>query len=86
MAEERKIYATFFGNEKYPVTWESEEEKDLMWWYDDLHCPNPISPMYFSCGGWWGPTCKYSEIRTWVTAPMSLPSCIIGLPDTFDVH
>ena len=59
MAEERKIYATFFGNEKYPVTWESEEEKDLMWWYDDLHCPNPISPMYFSCGGWWGPTCKY---------------------------
>lgn len=56
---ENKIYATFFGNEKYPVQWESEEEKQLMWWYDDLHCPNPISPMYFSCGGWWGPTCKY---------------------------
>ena len=56
---ERKIYATFFGDEKHPVHWESEEEKQLMWWYDDLHCPNPISPMYFSCGGWWGPTCKY---------------------------
>ena len=56
---DRKIYATFFGNEKYPVEWASEAEKDLMWFYDDLHCPNPISPMYFSVGGWWGPTCKY---------------------------
>lgn len=59
MAEERKIYATFFGNEKYPVEWKDDAEKDLMWFYDDLHCPNPISPMYFSVGGWWGPTCKY---------------------------
>ena len=56
---ENKIYATFFGNDEYPVEWENEEEKKLMWWYDDLHCPNPISPMYFSVGGWWGPTCKY---------------------------
>ncbi len=56
---DRKIYGTFFGNEKYPVEWASEAEKDLMWFYDDLHCPNPISPMYFSVGGWWGPTCKY---------------------------
>lgn len=56
---DRKIYGTFFGSEKYPVQWASEAEKDLMWFYDDLHCPNPISPMYFSIGGWWGPTCKY---------------------------
>lgn len=56
---ENKVYATFFGDEEYPVIWENEEEKKLMWWYDDLHCPNPISPMYFSVGGWWGPTCKY---------------------------
>lgn len=56
---ENKVYATFFGDEEYPVTWENEEEKKLMWWYDDLHCPNPVSPMYFSVGGWWGPTCKY---------------------------
>ena len=56
---ENKIYATFFGNDEYPVEWANEEEKKLMWWYDDLHCPNPLSPMYFSCGGWWGPTCAY---------------------------
>ena len=56
---ENKIYATFFGNDEYPVEWENEEEKKLMWWYDDLHCPNPLSPMYFSVGGWWGPTCAY---------------------------
>ena len=64
MAEEKKyihddVYAEFFGSEKYPVEWKNEEEKKLMWFYDDLHCPNPISPMYFSVGGWWGPTCKY---------------------------
>ena len=56
---ERKIYATFFGDAKHPVEWKNDFEKDLMWFYDDLHCPNPISPMYFSVGGWWGPTCKY---------------------------
>ena len=56
---ENKIYATFFGNDEYPVEWANEEEKKLMWWYDDLHCPNPLSPMYFSVGGWWGPTCAY---------------------------
>lgn len=22
-------------------------------------CPNPISPLYFDIGGWWGPTCEY---------------------------
>lgn len=21
--------------------------------YDDLHCPQPLSPMYFDIGGWW---------------------------------
>ena len=56
---ENKIYATFFGNDEYPVEWANEEEKKLMWWYDDLHCLNPLSPMYFSVGGWWGPTCAY---------------------------
>ena len=37
MSTERKIYATFFGNEEYPVEWKDEQEKDLMWFYDDLH-------------------------------------------------
>ena len=63
MSTERKIYATFFGNEEYPVEWKDEQEKDLMWFYDDLHCPNPISPLYFDVGGWWGTTCAYMYRR-----------------------
>jgi phosphohistidine swiveling domain-containing protein len=35
------------------VTWESEKESELFWVYDDLHCPHPLSPMYFDIGGWW---------------------------------
>jgi len=58
-----KVLAQFFGNEKFPVTWEDEKEKELFWFFDDNHCPNPISPMYFSLHGWWGPTCEYMYRR-----------------------
>ncbi|MHB1404336.1 MAG: PEP-utilizing enzyme [Desulfitobacteriaceae bacterium] len=58
-----KVLATFFGDEKFPITWENEEEKQLHWFYDDLHCPNPISPLYADVGGWWGDTCEYMYRR-----------------------
>ncbi len=61
--KEEKIYATYFGDAELPVEWKDEEEKGLMWFYDDLHCPNPISPLYFDVGGWWGPTCEYMYRR-----------------------
>lgn len=54
-----KALAEFFGDDKFPVTWKDEVEKRLFWFFDDNHCPNPISPMYFSLHGWWGPTCEY---------------------------
>ncbi|MBZ4688595.1 MAG: PEP-utilizing enzyme mobile region [Clostridiales bacterium] len=60
---ENKVLATFFGDEKFPVEWESEEEKELHWFYDDLHCPHPISPLYADIGGWWGDTCEYMYRR-----------------------
>jgi pyruvate,water dikinase len=63
MSEERKIYATYFGDDELPVEWKDAAEKDLMWFYDDLHCPNPISPLYFDVGGWWGATCEYMYRR-----------------------
>jgi len=44
--------ATFFGDEEFPVTWE-DGQKELFWVHDDLHIPNPISPMYADIGGWW---------------------------------
>jgi pyruvate,water dikinase len=47
-----EVQGTFFGDEEFPITWE-EGERELFWIYDDLHCPNPISPMFFDIGGWW---------------------------------
>jgi pyruvate,water dikinase len=58
-----KVLATFFGDQTFPVEWASEQEKELHWFYDDLHCPHPISPLYFDIGGWWGPTCEYMYRR-----------------------
>ncbi|HEX5995565.1 MAG TPA: PEP-utilizing enzyme [Jiangellales bacterium] len=44
--------ATFFGDEEFPVTFE-DGQKELLWVHDDLHIPNPVSPMYADIGGWW---------------------------------
>lgn len=51
MAEE--VLGQFLGDQDFPVRWESEQEQSLFWVYDDLHCPHPLSPMYFDIGGWW---------------------------------
>ncbi|OFW67498.1 MAG: PEP-utilizing protein [Actinobacteria bacterium RBG_16_68_21] len=53
MADTSKVVAEFFGSKEFPVKWDSETEKKLFWVYDDLHCPQPLSPMYFDIGGWW---------------------------------
>ena len=59
---ENNVLATYFG-EGNEVTWKDDEEKGLFWFYDDLHCPNPISPLYFDIGGWWGQSCEYMYRR-----------------------
>lgn len=46
------VLGTFHGDESFRVDWK-EGERDLFWILDDLHCPNPISPMFFDIGGWW---------------------------------
>jgi pyruvate,water dikinase len=48
-----EILGQFLGDETFPVSWESEVEKDFFWVYDDLHIPHPVSPMFFDIGGWW---------------------------------
>ncbi len=53
MPLKEEVLGEFLGDEKFPVTWQSETEKLLFWVYDDLHCPHPLSPMYFDIGGWW---------------------------------
>ncbi len=47
-----EVLGTFHGDEGFSVEWK-EGERDLFWILDDLHCPNPISPMFFDIGGWW---------------------------------
>ncbi|MEN6298192.1 MAG: PEP-utilizing enzyme [Rectinema sp.] len=61
--DRNQVLARFFGDKEFPVEWVDEEEKKLFWWFDDNHCPNPVSPMYFSLDGWWGPTCEYMYRR-----------------------
>jgi phosphohistidine swiveling domain-containing protein len=48
-----EVLGQFLGDESFPVEWTSETEKLLFWFYDDLHCPKPLSPMYEDIGGWW---------------------------------
>jgi phosphohistidine swiveling domain-containing protein len=48
----RDVLGERHGDGDFPVEWR-EGEKDLFWILDDLHCPNPISPMFFDIGGWW---------------------------------
>ena len=43
---------TFFGSDEFPIEWQ-EGERELFWILDDLHCPNPVSPLFFDIGGWW---------------------------------
>lgn len=47
-----EVIATFFGDDDFPIKWESGQEH-LFWVLDDLHIPNPVSPMYADIGGWW---------------------------------
>lgn len=51
MSDERVI-ATFLGDDEFPVRWEAGQQ-ELFWVHDDLHIPNPVSPMYADIGGWW---------------------------------
>ena len=63
MTDPNEVLGTFFGDEEFPVEWESEEEKQLFWFFDDNHVCRPISPMYWSLHGWWGPTLDYMYRR-----------------------
>ena len=52
MAVVEEVLGTFHGSDEFPIEWQ-EGEKELFWIYDDLHIPNPVSPMFFDIGGWW---------------------------------
>jgi pyruvate,water dikinase len=62
MVDRNTVIDQFFGDRITPIAWASDEEKNLHFWLDDLHCPQPISPMWFDIGGWWL-TCDYMYRR-----------------------
>src|SRR5829696_4789558 len=47
-----EILGSFHGDEDFPIEWDGGE-MELFWIFDDLHCPNPLSPLFFDIGGWW---------------------------------
>ena len=51
-ATESKALGTFYGDDAFPIDW-LPGERELFWVLDDLHCPNPLSPLFFDLGGWW---------------------------------
>jgi pyruvate,water dikinase len=53
VAVTEEVLGQFLGDESFPISWDSETEKDFFWVYDDLHIPHPVSPMFFDIGGWW---------------------------------
>jgi len=53
MAVETEVLGRFLGDESFPIQWDSDEEMELLWIFDDLHIPQPVSPMFFDIGGWW---------------------------------
>jgi phosphohistidine swiveling domain-containing protein len=62
MPDRNKVLDEFFGDAATPIRWKDDAEKKLHFWLDDLHCPQPISPMWFDIGGWWL-TCGYMYRR-----------------------
>src|ERR671935_585520 len=47
-----QVLGSFYGDDSFPIDWDEGEEA-LFWIFDDLHIPNPVSPMFFDIGGWW---------------------------------
>ncbi len=48
-----QVLDQFLGSDGFPIEWASDQEQQLFWVFDDLHCPHPLSPMFYEIGGWW---------------------------------
>jgi phosphohistidine swiveling domain-containing protein len=89
--QQGEVLGTNFGSEAFPVKWE-EGEKELFWIYDDLHIPNPVSPLFFDIGGWWL-TCDHMFRRfgtpfacDWVAKTVNGYVYTAAVPARTDLH
>ncbi len=91
MAADDEVLGTFYGSEEFPIEWQ-EGERELFWIYDDLHCPNPVSPMFFDIGGWWL-TCDHMFRRfatpfasDWIMKKINGYAYMAAVPADPDLH
>ncbi len=89
--DDAHILGQNLGTEDFPVDWETGES-ELFWILDDLHCPNPLSPMFFDIGGWWL-TCDHMFRRfgtpfasDWVAKNVNGYLYTAALPATSGIH
>ncbi|MEM9710469.1 MAG: PEP-utilizing enzyme [Pseudomonadota bacterium] len=89
--DEANILGQNLGTDEFPVEWDTGE-KELFWILDDLHCPNPLSPMFFDIGGWWL-TCDHMFRRfgtpfasDWVAKNVNGYLYTAALPATPGIH
>ena len=89
--DETNILGQNLGTPEFPVEWETGEQ-ELFWILDDLHCPNPLSPMFFDIGGWWL-TCDHMFRRfgtpfasDWVAKNVNGYLYTAALPATPGIH
>ena len=89
--DEMKVLGQNLGSEEFPVEWK-DGEGGLFWILDDLHCPNPLSPMFFDIGGWWL-TCDHMFRRfgtpfasDWVAKNVNGYLYTAALPATPGIH
>jgi phosphohistidine swiveling domain-containing protein len=79
-----KVLDKFFGDANFPVQWKDENQKKLLWWYDDLHVPRPVSPMYADFCGWWdgeppmARCCEYMYRRFWAPFGTQWPGKVVN--------
>ncbi len=89
--DETKILGQNLGTDEFPVQWDTGED-ELFWILDDLHCPNPLSPMFFDIGGWWL-TCDHMFRRfgtpfasDWIAKNVNGYLYTAALPATPGIH
>ena len=89
--EGTETLAVFHGDESFPIEW-LEGERELLWILDDLHCPNPVSPLFFDIGGWWL-TCDHMFRRfgtpfacDWIAKNINGYVYTAAIPADPDVH
>lgn len=46
------VLARADGSDEFPVEW-AAGERELLWLLDDLHLPEPVSPLGLDVAGWW---------------------------------